>query len=358
MKDAKTFIPAGRATLIGSLPVATCEEAIDWIMRHTPEIPLWPQLPGNPLEGMLNQFIEGLPGVIERDGKTWFDLSAADFPDRQLAFFEDYIAAQEDPAVLADSRFTVSRGRAPGLFTLRDRLAGASGLAAVKGQITGPFTLLTGLRDQDQRLGYYSETFREMAVKALSMKAAWQVDFLRSVDVPVIVFIDEPALAGLGSSAFISIAKEDIAADLNEVIAGIKQRGGLAGIHVCANTDWPFILGLDLDILSFDAHGYFDRLVTCRDDVTAFLDRGGIIAWGLVPTADIAAIEAETPRSLADRWENQAEMLASGRWGKKELLARTLITPSCGTGALDPGHALKVLELTSGLSKILRNAHA
>jgi len=352
------FAPRGLATLIGSLPVAGYDEAIEWILRYTPEIPLWPQLPSNPLEGMMNQFIEGLPGVIENDGKTWFNLEVDGFAEAQLAFFEAYLSVSEDLSQLPASRFAVSRERANGIYALKEAcLAAERKPTAVKAQITGPFTLLTGLCDQDQRLGYYSETFREMAVRELAMKAAWQVEFLKEIGAPVIVFIDEPALAGLGSVAYISIAKDDIAADLNEVIAATHQAGGLAGIHVCANTEWPFVLSLDLDILSFDAYGYFDRLVTCRDDVLSFLDRGGIIAWGIVPTSDIAAIESETGESLAKKWEAQAELLETDGWDKRKLLEKTLVTPSCGTGAISAEHARKVLELTKDVSEILRNKY-
>ena len=67
------FNPAGLATLIGSLPLSNHEEALEWIFSHTPDIPLWPQLPCNPLEGMLRQFIEGFPGIIEEEQHTFFN---------------------------------------------------------------------------------------------------------------------------------------------------------------------------------------------------------------------------------------------------------------------------------------------
>ncbi|PKN15541.1 MAG: hypothetical protein CVU58_07440, partial [Deltaproteobacteria bacterium HGW-Deltaproteobacteria-16] len=59
------FQANGLATLIGSLPVADAGEAFSLIFAHTPDIPLWPQLPSNPKEGMLSQFSEGMPGIIE-----------------------------------------------------------------------------------------------------------------------------------------------------------------------------------------------------------------------------------------------------------------------------------------------------
>lgn len=353
-----TFKPSGLPTLIGSLPVTNHQEALELIFSHTPDIPLWPQLPSNRLEGMLNQFIEGFPGVVETEERTYFDVGSEDFAEKQLAFFEEYLAAIEEPAQLASSGiFQISNDRAQGLYQLYEAVKEKPETTAVKGQITGPFTLLTGIHDQGQRLGYYDPTIREMVVKGLALKAGWQVQFLKDLGLPVLLFIDEPALAGLGSSSFISISLEDIRQDLTEVIDAVHQAGGLAGIHVCANTDWDFLLSLDLDILSFDAYGFFDRLIVCKDKVHAFLDRGGIIAWGLVPTSEREHILKEDTDSLVSLWENQAEQLADSRWNPETLLGQTLITPSCGTGSLSPELARQVLVLTRDVSAALRRKY-
>jgi hypothetical protein len=189
------------------------------------------------------------------------------------------------------------------------------------------------------------------------MKAAWQVRFLQEAALPVLLFIDEPALAGLGSSAFISIAKDDIAADLAEVVDAVHLAGGLAGVHVCANTDWGLLFGSEIDIISFDAYNFFDRFITCRDEIRSFLDRNGIIAWGIVPTSEEEYINRETPDALVARWEQQAAMLADPPWDEAALLGRTLITPSCGTGSLTMALAHRVLSLTRDVSEALRKKY-
>jgi hypothetical protein len=114
--------------------------------------------------------------------------------------------------------------------------------------------MLTGISDADMKLGYYDPAFRDIVVKGIAMKAAWQVAYLKEAyDVPVLLFIDEPALAGLGSSSFISISLDDIAQDLAEVIEAIHKNGGMAGVHVCANTDWNILLTSEIYIHRFDA---------------------------------------------------------------------------------------------------------
>lgn len=357
--NKNTFRANGLPTLIGSLPITDYQQAVEWIFAATAELPLWPQLPAaGRRERMLNQFIEGLPGIVETEDKTFFNTGAENFAEEQLRFYEDYLLVTEDPSALHGSRFMISRERARGLYKLVEMAAGKKGLAAVKGQITGPFTQLTGIVDQNDRLGYYDPAIRDIVVKGIAWRAAWQVGFLRDrLSLPVLMFIDEPALAGLGSSAFISISREDIAQDLAEVIDAIHQAGGLAGVHVCANTDWTLLLSSAVDIISFDAHGFFDRFITCRQQIHSFLERNGIIAWGLVPTSEEKKIRAETPESLAALWVRQAGQLVDRQWDLAALLSQTLITPSCGTGSLSVELARRVLSLTRELSVLLRQKH-
>lgn len=344
--------------LIGSMPFTDHLEATELILASTPEIPLWPQLPANPGEGMLDQFSKGLPGLVEEGGRTFFDIQRPGAEDAQLKFYEEYLLLAEDPSGLLFSRFALDRDRAAGVYCLADAIRGRTDLAGVKGQITGPFTLLTGLHDQDDRLGYYDPTIRDMAVKDIAMKAAWQVVFLKqAADLPVLLFIDEPALAGLGSSAFISVSLDDIAQDLGEVIGAVQQAGGLAGVHVCANTDWDLLFSTDIDIISFDAYHFFDRFITCKEQILAFLNRGGIVAWGIVPTSEKEDIIAATPDSLVRRWETQAGMLSSPALDLPAILRRSLITPSCGTGSLTQELARRVLTLTADVAALLRERY-
>lgn len=358
--QGKNIRAKGLPTLIGSLPAASHREAMDWILQATPEIPLWPQLPALPQERMLNQFTEGLPGIIESDERTSFDTTTDSFSAEQLAFYEEYLKVSESPEELGDSRFQTSRQRAAGLYILAEQAAAAGGrFTALKGQVTGPFTMLTGISDRNKKLGYYDPAFRDIIVKGIAMKAAWQVSFLRAAaDIPVLLFIDEPALAGLGSSAFISISLDDIGQDLAEVTAAIHNAGGLAGVHVCANTDWNLLLSSAIDIISFDAYSFFDRFITCKNEIHKFLDRGGQIAWGIVPTAAAEMVERENCDSLVSSWEKQASLLAGEGRDTGALLQQTIITPSCGTGSLPPELARKVLRLTREVSAELRQRYA
>lgn len=345
-----------RALLIGSLPITDHDQAVDLVFKYTPDIPLWVQLPAHPEESMMTQFLGGLPGLMENQGRVFVDTSNPDFEDGLLRFYEDYLAITEGGSPLDGTRFVLSAETARGFFSLLDRMkSGGQVPIALKGQITGPVTLATGLTDQNRRALFYDDRLLDAVVKTLALKARWQVETLSRHGIPAIIFIDEPGLAGFGTSALMTISREDVAWVLSEVIDAIRQAGGLSGVHVCANTDWSLILDSSADILSFDAYAFFDRLVLYEESLRNFLEEGRILAWGIVPTADAKDIEKETISSLVSKWESQADRLEAFGVERSKIFAQSLITPSCGTGSVNPDHAIKVLEMTRGVSQVLRS---
>ena len=113
----------------------------------------------------------------------------------------------------------------PGDFLLlwNDWVAWLRAPRAVKGQITGPFTLGTAIKDPSGIAIFHDDVLRDMVVKLLCMKARWQVEHLASKGFPVIFFIDEPALAGYGTSEFISVSREVIVDCLSELVGAIQD---------------------------------------------------------------------------------------------------------------------------------------
>jgi methionine synthase II (cobalamin-independent) len=350
------FEPGCRPLLIGSLPLEDHGEALDLVLRHTPEIPLWVQLPGRKQEGMISQFLPGMPGLSGAVGHEKIRTDGGDFDDALLAFYEEYMAVTGGEKDLGDSRFFMSRETAEGLYTFVERIPTvAQRVVAVKGQITGPITLTTAVSDQNRSAVYYDDRLRDAAVKLLAERGRWQARKLAALGKPVIVFIDEPALAGFGTSEFTSISRQDVLSCLAEVSEAIAAEGALVGIHVCANTDWSLVLESSIRIVNFDAYSYFDRFVLYADALKRFVDSGGIVAWGLVPTSRVEDIDSESTDSLYSRWQEQLEQILDLGIDRNRLLRQSLITPSCGTGSIDRNRAEKVMGLTASLSEKIRN---
>jgi hypothetical protein len=352
---SQQLIPDCHPMLIGSMPLDDHPKALRLVMEYTPDIPLWVQLPVFPEEGMVFQFLPGMPAVAEKGGKTFVDTAAESFDGQLLAFFEDYMTFSEAPERLPGSRFALTKETGKGVAALLDVLGRMeTSPIAVKGQVTGPITFCTSVKDQDDRAIFYNETLRDAAVKHLALNARWQIDALSGPGCPVIIFIDEPALAGFGSSELISISREEILTCLQEVVDAIHTDGGLAGIHVCANTDWSLVLDSGADIVNFDAYAYFDRFILYRTQIKDYLSTGRFLAWGIVPTLNAEEIERETVESLYDRWHACLTQVEALGITPEMIYKQSFITPSCGVGSLTPVLAERVLSLTRDLSAKIR----
>ncbi|MBW2177345.1 MAG: hypothetical protein JRH03_10430 [Deltaproteobacteria bacterium] len=346
---------ACRPTLIGSLPPMDEGRALDLVMTYTPRIPHWVQMPGSGKEGMIQQFAQGLPGITSRDNTLFMDRAGPAFESELLDFYEAYMAVKDGSLNLDESPFVLASDLAGGFFAFLSRIEQMQEpLVAVKGQITGPVTFSTGLKNERGQAIYFDEQARDAAVKMIAMKARWQVRQLAIFGVPVVIFLDEPSLAGFGSSELIGLSKEDVGACLDEVFEAVHAEGGITGIHVCANTDWSVVMESQADIVNFDAYGYFDRFMLYDRHIVDFFRSGRVLAWGLVPTLNTEDIAGEDADSLvADFWDKVDRVAALGI-ETATILSQSLITPSCGAGALTLAFAEKVLKLTRDVSQIIR----
>jgi hypothetical protein len=142
------------------------------------------------------------------------------------------------------------------------------------------------------------------------------------------------------------------------VAAAIHAQGGLAGVHCEANTDWSLLMEADLDILDFDAYDHMQAITLYPTELRAFLERGGSLGWGIVPTLDREAAATETVPSLLARFDEGVERLVRKGFERELLLRRALVTPSCGAGGvLTEPLAERVLGLLRQLSTALRKQH-
>jgi len=343
------------ATAVGSFPHAEAEDALRLIMTYAPQIPFWPQLPLYPEEWMTRQYNEGMPAVSTTGNRVYFATSKPEFDSELIGFYELYLQAVEMAEMPLAHPLGISPHSARGLYAFLSMLREITYTpVALKGQITGPITLATSITDQDGRSAYFDSRLREVVVKTLSLKAKWQIHQLRKFGSPVIVFIDEPSLAAYGSSAFLGISEDDVKADLREIIERIHGEGGIAGLHCCENTDWGLLMRTGIDILSFDAYGFFDRVILYANDLRDFLNRGKVLAWGLIPTGDPEHIRAETSTSLAQRWKQYVRKLVGFGIDPQSVLHQSLLTPSCGTGSLTPQLSHRVMKLLGEVSEVLQ----
>jgi hypothetical protein len=341
--------PRCLATAIGSFPHKDPKAACQLILRSIPDIPTWPQLPAiDYREGMEIQYSEGLPCVVLDDEKQrmYFD-TRGDTSAALAEFYEKYLAEDID-------HFKISPDHSLGVYEMERELR-ESGRAApryFKQHVTGPITMGLGRVDQDKRAIYYNDMFRDVIVKGVEMKARWLLRRFEFLGCPQICFVDEPILSAFGSSTYVSVERADVVRFLSEVFTAIHKGSALAGSHCCGNTEWTILIDAGVDIISFDAYEFGKTISYYPEQVKQFLERGGALAWGIVPSSERVA--GESADSLVEKLDECVQNLADKGISRDLIWERSLITPSCGTGSLSIELSEKVIQHLPEISALLR----
>jgi hypothetical protein len=326
-------------TGIGSLPHRNPEDACELVLR-TFDIPFWPQLPMRSFkESMIVQYSEGMPyiRINEKEQTAWIIRDGSDELER---FYESYTE---------NTRIAISEDFAKGFHTFM-RLIKGRRFRILKGHVTGPITFALGLKDNYGRFIYFDEELREIVCMLLKAKARWQIELLKQHADRVLIFIDEPILSAIGSSSYLGVDSEEVLRLLKDIVSSIEEAGGISGIHCCGRADWPMVIKSGARIISFDAFEYFDTLLIYHQEIKGFLQNGGYLAWGIVPTSDaIKDADDEYILSLLNNnLKKLYEYIPSGLVNN-----RILITPSCGTGSRSVGETIKVFQLIMRLKEAM-----
>ena len=181
-----------------------------------------------------------------------------------------------------------------------------------------------------------------MIIKALAMKCRWQIQKFQPYADKIICFIDEPILSAFGSSTYVSVKRTDVVDHLTEVVAAVHADNALAGVHCCGNTEWSILIDAGVDIVNFDAFQYGETIAMYPAGIKSLFARGGCLAWGVVPTSP--AIREQSVASLITQLEKVMDHLASKGIDKQLIAEQAIITPSCGTGSMEPADAERVFD--------------
>jgi len=333
--DTRTIFSSGGTLItgIGSFPFTDIDEALDLIFSTCPEVPFWPQLPKrSPVENMYTTFLEGVPSIVIDTEKNTavMDTESVEGIER---FYEDFASDNVDALKLTEAV-------APGFFRFLERLDELKDtIRYVKCQLTGPFSMGLGLKDEHDKPIIYNSAFYDIIKKALHMKATWMIKTIKTVcpGKEIIIFFDEPYMVSFGS-AYIAVSKEEAISAFNEVLGGLDAR---RGVHVCGNSDWSVLFNADIDIVNYDAFNYLDTIFYFKEDLTRFLNRGGWIAPGIVPSSE-QILETSLTDILKLRSAFKEKMSTireeAGLWDH-------LFTTSCGLGSLSTDEARLAMEL-------------
>jgi methionine synthase II (cobalamin-independent) len=225
----------------------------------------------------------------------------------------------------------------------------------IKGQVTGPVTLSMSLLDEDKRPIFYDPNLKEMVLKTLAKKARWQeVEFKKVVpEAETLVFFDEPLLSAYGSLGM-NIGKQDVIDCIDSCISSLE---GLSGIHVCGNTDWSVIMETGVNVIHFDAYRFFPNLLLHVKELRAYLMRGGMLGWGIIPSEE-EYVEQEEVSNLVHAMEGMLQLLVKEGIPQNIIMENSFLSPSCGLGSISERLAEKALKLTHMMAISMKKKHS
>jgi len=312
MSDGIGFPGNCQTTAMGIMPHRDIGRALE--LSLSLDIPYWPQLPNiSYYEDMYVQASQHFPGVVVdvENQKLWFD---SDRFNRELGDFSERMARPETFTLSEDYSCVYHR------FLARD----LSKYPAIRGQLIGPVSFGFKVVDENKRPIIYNEPVRALLLDFIQRKVNAQQRELKEKNPNAFVWLDEPGLGWV----FSGLSGYD---DLQAKREYRDFWGGLTGpgaLHLCANINLPYLLGLGVRIISFDAYQIDVMPRGYAAAVARFVLDGGIISWGIVPT-DSATLRLETPDKLAERLCGYWQVVAdNSEVTVKDIAARALLAPA------------------------------
>lgn len=314
-------------TGIGSLPHHNIDAALAYSFKHG--IPFLPQIPiRNPWEYMIPQALEDLPGLrVEPDGQTslspeiW-ESRAAVTNERLARAFKESKADPHAFEAFEPSASTSSSWQAF-LWELQEQKK-----TVAKIQLAGPMTCEWTLRlsdgtSADKSPDISNQIFRLVLARALAMTRR-----LQASNVTPILFLDEPGLYAYSSSNPRHVATFQ---ELKLMIQTLRKEGVTVGLHCCSNADWRSILSMELNYLSLDTSLSLESLLTsAQQELVNFLDRGGRLSLGVIPTGRSSALRSLNARELFVDLKSQLLAGLESETRVRQVLDQALYTPACG----------------------------
>lgn len=300
-----------KTTAMAVMPHKDADRALELALSM--DIPFWPQLPRiSYYEDMYVQAAEHFPGILlDLENQTLrFSM------DKFINEFEDTMARFDEPEYFDISRdYSVVYHK----FLEMD----LSHRPAIRGQLEGPISFGLNVLDQDKRPILFEDTIRPFMFEFMSKRINVQLKRLKLMNPNAFMFVDEPGLQFL-FSALSGYDSTQAKSDMEQFFSMVQRP---SGIHLCGNPDWDFLLNLDLDILSLDIYQNGEVFSSYWKSIKNFLDRGGVIVWGVVPT-NFEPFEAENIRSLETRLTGVWDFLSGKGIDREFLLSRSLLSPA------------------------------
>ena len=329
-------------TAMAVMPHKDVDKALEVALSM--DIPFWPQLPHyNYYEDMYVQASEHFPGILLNMEARRLRFSTEKFLEEleeAMSHFDDpeYFDISDTYSVVYHRFLDLDLAKRP----------------AIRGQLEGPISFGFNVVDENDRPILFNDTVRLVMLDFMARRVNVQLKRLKEKNPNAFMFIDEPGLQFLWS-AMSGYGDQAAREDMDSFFTMIERP---RGVHLCGNPDWDFLLGMDLDILSLDIYTNNEIFVSYAKSVRRFLDRGGTLVWGIVPT-NFEPFEKEDIPSLISRLEDVWLALDKKGIDREFLLSRSLLSPATCCLINPDGETTveKAFKVVRELSETLRDRY-
>lgn len=316
---ALSFLPAGQPLIWGGLPHRDGQAALDLLTTATPQVLGWASLPQRSFrEVPLLQALAGFPGLvadIDRE-QVHVDRAIAERGLDRLGLA--YLRSESEVGVLAPEY-------AAGLSALLQHLEPRETPLVLKIEVLGPVSLALQVVDERDRPLAYDPAMREALLQHLVQRIGWHYRQLSAMARHVLICLYEPFLNAL-ESPLCPLTWEDGAELIDRVLIDIPAHCGLI---IDGAFNWPLMLAAPIDLLVFNALEQRTALFEAAPAVAGFVERGGKLGWGLVPT-DRDSFEQTTVAELAGQLEDAIQTLAQLSGMSPERIAGATLVCQAG----------------------------
>jgi hypothetical protein len=311
-------------------------EAIQVVSEFSPEVPFWPQLPQiSERESSIGQGLDAIADHVKPRSQGY-----------GYQVKEGRIDSLLEVLHRSSGELTPRNAAGFGAFEAALSSGTFASAIAVKGQIEGPITLSAYLFHQGRPFLSDPALFSAIAFH-VSQIICWQIERLRTASLPILLFVDEPALC-LQATVANALSAQKMLDALAAVLEDVRLRGAYAGLHCCASSPLERMRRAKPDILSFDAYEGLDAFFS-NSHALDFVHKGGIVAYGIVPTR--TGINAADSAKIFLRWLQAASQAGD----PQEFAQRAMITATCGLGLLNPSSIAESFAVAHAISRTVRS---
>lgn len=339
---------ASRCIPLGALPYNNLDNATKMIAKLFEKMPFLALLPHVDSEDtVMRRTLDGIPGIKFDHSEIKIKITSSNYK-KNMDKLEN---AFNHPTLENLEPFGINSVYMEKYFQLIKKFKSSNATI----NLLGPFSITQILKNVADEQMLVDKNYRKLFVQAVCVKALWCIEKIREIspETTPVVILEEPLYSRLGD---LKRENEDITTDIvislfARVIEKIKEAGAIVGVQCLEKCDWQIPIKAGVDLISFDAYNNPNNLCIIPELIQEFLEKGGMINWGIVPVINEYIVKGLNIDILYKRFFSTVEGLIIAGVPANLVFNSALVSIQGNTDGLPIIFAEKAIILASQLAK-------